>query len=142
MVLLRAAISWMGFGCRCGVFTGIGMQFIRRTVVVAIGVAAILQWGVVVERVFVTAWTWYKFLGYGSEKYTVAGQTTQTIFLIGSFLVSCLGYVAYRVEVKYEKMSFWRWLSKVAWMSVAICTLIWICFLASPLIKFYKDWGV
>lgn len=112
------------------------MLFVRRGVVLAIGILSIFQWEVVLERAFAAIWAWDKFFGYGNKGCIIVGKTTQLIFLLGSSSISVVGYVLYRVEVKDSKPKFWGNLSRFVWISITICTLLWIIFLVSPLVKF------
>jgi len=110
--------------------------FVRRVLISAIAIAAVLQLAVVIERSLAAVWAWYKFHGYGGDGHIDVGRTSQTAFLLGSCLFAAIGYALFRVESRTVGSKAWRRISAVSWVSITICTLFWIGLLVSPLAKF------
>ena len=57
---------------------------LRRVAIACVGVVAILQWAIVLERSVAAVWAWYKFVGYGGGGHISLGQTTPMVFCVGS----------------------------------------------------------
>jgi hypothetical protein len=114
----------------------IGRQVWQRILIAMVLVAAALQWGVVVERLSAAAWAWYKFSGYGGGGHIVLGPATQTLFILGSTVLAASGYVLSKRESQVAGSQTWSGLAQLGWISIAICTLLWIGFLFSPFAAF------
>ena len=110
---------------------------LKRAVILAIAIAAILQWAVVVERSLAAIWAWYEFWGYGDDGYIVVGRNTQALFLLGSCALASIAYGLTKIERKTVGLKAWHRVAAFSWMSISICTLYWMGLLISPLAKFY-----
>ena len=111
---------------------------LRRALIGAIAIAAVLQWAVVVERSLAAIWAWYKFWGYGDHGYIDVGRRTQVLFLFGSCAMASIAYGLGRIERKGVGLKAWRRIAAFGWMSITICTLCWMGLLLSPLARFYR----
>jgi hypothetical protein len=101
-----------------------------------IAAAAVLQWAIVLERVWAAAWAWYKFVDYGGGGHIVVGRMPQIVFLIGSIALAGIGHALSKAESGAGGSVFWRRLAQVAWSAVSICAMVWIALLLSPLVTF------
>jgi len=112
------------------------LEHFRRFLIALIGTAALLQWAVVLERTWAAAWAWYKFVGYGGGGHIVVGRTTQIVFLLGSGVLAAVGYALSRAESGGSGL--WRGVSRFGWLSITVCTLLWIALLVSRLVTFQR----
>jgi hypothetical protein len=108
--------------------------FSRRLLIMMVAVAAVLQWGVVLERAGAAAWAWYKFVGYGGGGHIDVSQATQAVFLVGSCFVAAIGYLLYRAESHSPGSEVWKRLACFGWSSIAVCVVFWTALLLSPLV--------
>ena len=114
------------------------LGLVRRILIAIITFAAALQWAVVLERTWAAIWAHYKFSGYGGGGHIVVGQSTQVIFLLGSGLLVAVGYSLWRIERIEDTSRFWRGVSRLASLSILVCTLFWVVLLVSPLVSFVR----
>lgn len=115
------------------------LERLRRPLIAATAIAALLQWAVVLERSWAAVWAWYKFFGHGGGGHIVVGQTTQVVFILGSAVVAGIGYLLFKAESKITDSGIWKRLARFAWSSVTVCILFWIVLLVSPLVRFWPD---
>lgn len=108
----------------------------RRFLVVLVDLAAVLQWIVVIERVWAAMWAWYKYAGYGGGGHIVVGATTQTVFVLGAGGLAVLGFFLARTE-SARGSTAWRGIARFGWLAITLCTAVWAAFLASPLVVFH-----
>ena len=112
--------------------------FFRHFFIGFIGAAAALQWTVVLERTWAAVWAWYKFAGYGDGGHIVVTPFVQVVFLVGSCVLVCIGYALYRAEARAAGAGVWEKLARLAWSSIAVCTLFWFFLLLTPLVAFTR----
>ena len=103
-----------------------------------ITLAAALQWTVVLERTWAAVWAWYKFAGYGDGGHIVVTPFIQVVFLVGSCVLACIGYVLYRTESRAAGTGVWEKLARLAWSSIAVCSLLWSILLLTTLVAFTR----
>lgn len=110
----------------------------RHFFIGVIAVAATLQWSVVLERTCAAFWAWYKFAGYGGGGHIVVARPIQVIFLLGSCALACFGYALSRAEVQAAGAGVWEKVARLAWSSIALCSLFWFALLLTPLVAFTR----
>ena len=108
----------------------------RHFLIGTVAIAAALQWIVVLERTWAAVWAWYKSVGYGGGGHIVVGRRIQVLFLLGSSLLACIGYVLSIAEVKAVGVGVWERLARLVWSSIAVCSLYWFVLLLTPLVAF------
>jgi hypothetical protein len=108
---------------------------LRHFFIGVVAIAAALQWSVVLERSWAAVWAWYKFTGYGAGGHIVVGRPVQVVFLLGSCVFACIGYTLSKAELTAVRAGFWGKLARLAWSSIAVCTLLWFVLLLTPLVK-------
>jgi hypothetical protein len=113
-------------------------ELTRRALIVTTAVGAVLQWAVVLERTSAAVWAQWKFSGYGGGGHIVVGQSTQVAFLLGSGVLAAVGYSLWRAEKIVGGSRFWCGVSRLAWLSILVCTVFWIALLVSPLVSFHR----
>ena len=109
-------------------------QLLRHFLIGVVVIAAVLQWTVVLERSWAAVWAWYKFAGYGGGGHIVVGRPIQLVFLLGSCALACIGYALSRAELTAVGTGVWEKLARLAWSSIAVCTLFWFVLLLTPLV--------
>jgi hypothetical protein len=112
---------------------------LRHCFIGVVAIAAALQWSVVLERSWAASWVWYKFAGYGGGGHIVVGRPVQVVFLLGSCLLACIGYALSRAELTAVGAGVWEKLARLAWSSIAVCTLLWFVLLLTPLVAFTRS---
>ncbi len=110
----------------------------RHALIVTTAFGAALQWAVVLERTWAAFWAWWKFSGYGGGGHIVVGQSTQLAFLAGSGVLAAVAYWLWRTEKTEDSSRFFRSVSRLASLSMLVCTLFWIGLLVSPLVRFQR----
>jgi len=103
-------------------------QLAGRALIVTTTVGAALQWAVVLERTSAAVWARWKFSGYGGGGHIVVGQSTQVAFLLGSGVLAAVGYSLWRAEKIEDGSRFWCGVSRLAWLSILVCTVFWKLF--------------
>src|SRR6266568_4665578 len=111
-------------------------MFLRRTLIVAIAVAAILQLVIIIDRSWAALWAWYKFVGDGGGGHIVLRGSTQATFFVGSSVLAGVGYQLWRSERRETGTRLWRGLAQFGWSSIVVSLLFWIALVASPLVTF------
>jgi hypothetical protein len=101
-----------------------------------IAATAVLQWSIVLERVWAAALAWYKFVDYGGGGQIVVGRMLQIVFLVGSITLAGIGHALSKAESSAGGSVFWRRLAQFGWSAVSICVMVWIALLPSPLVTF------
>lgn len=114
------------------------LEHVRRFLIALIATGAVLQWAVVLERTSAAIWSWYKFVGYGGGGHIVVGRTTQIIFLLGSCVLAAIGYALAKAESSGGGSGLWRGVSRFGWLSITVCTLVWLALLVSPMVEFQQ----
>ena len=110
---------------------------LRRFFIGVVAIAAALQWSVVLDRSWAAVWAWYKFAGYdGGGGHIVVARPVQVVFLLGSCVLGCIGYALSRAELTAVGAGIWDKFARLAWSSIAVCTLIWFVLLMTPLVTF------
>ena len=112
---------------------------LRHLSIGVVAIAAALQWCVVLDRSWAAAWAWYKFAGYGGGGHIVVGLPVQVVFLLGSCVLACIGYALSRAELAAVGAGVWETFARLAWSSIAVCTLLWFVLLLTPLVMFARN---
>jgi hypothetical protein len=99
---------------------------------------AVLQWCLVLDRSSAAIWQWYKFKGYpGGEGlgFITVSRDMQIIFVFGSVVAFVINFLLARIEPRIQK--FWCTVRVLTAWSLALGTILWCGFLASPVVKIH-----
>jgi hypothetical protein len=113
-----------------------GVSVVRRFLIVLVVIAAILQWIVVLERVYAAVWAWYKYAGYGGGGHIVVGFPAQAVLFSGAGGLAVLGYFLSNIEGARGSKA-WRVVARFGWLAITVCTALWAALLASPLVAIH-----
>jgi len=113
-------------------------RYFRHFLIGVVAVAAALQWSVVLERTLAAVWAWYKFAGYGGGGHVVVDGPIQVVFLLGSCVLAGIAYALSRGEAHAVGVGVWEKLARLAWSSIALCSLFWFVLMLTPLVAFTR----
>jgi hypothetical protein len=111
------------------------LESLRRFIFLLIAAVAILEWTVVINRVWAAVWAWYKFVGYGGGGHVVVGRNTQMVFYILSTALASLGYLLSKAELGGAS-KVWKGVAQFGWLAILVCAIFWGVFLLTPLVTF------
>lgn len=108
------------------------MSLAKSLGAIAVVVAAIAQWAVLLDRGWDVAWQWYKFVGYGGGGYSTVGAPTQVVFFVLSTSLAVAGFVLSRhAENRAARLA-----SKGGAISLVVGMIAWSAVLMSPATMF------
>jgi len=105
---------------------------IKWTGLIVVGLAGLLQWSVLLDRLAEAIWGWYKFREYGGGGELTVSVTAQVQFFVGSTFLAMLALLLAKKGSDKQRDTLSR-IASCVFVAVVAGMVLWGAVLTSPL---------